>query len=263
MYKPSSKIIVDSKTQSLILEILSCAPSQKWLTDKLSHAQKVHWYEVKINCDNLHYIFEKYFQGQDPSTPSLNKKQLQLLELERDTYLYLYDMLRQCWKFVKPEIWKLGKGFDFTVPGEAATQAIGFGVEASFSACLQYSTFHPSALYEMYRTTRKLQKLVSSRLELKQPLTQGEVNRFKQHASRVNAAIPLDNNAIIFIFFLLEACAMAAHYEIELRPCVKESLRRISLRNEAFLKCLPGKKGFEFDGKGNKLHASSKGGIYE
>lgn len=263
MYKPSSKIIVDPEAQGQIMYVLGRMPRDQYLANNLSEIQEFHWYEQRVFYRDLYYFFERYFQGESLSCSLLqksDKKFLEVLEAECHYYLFLYQMVYQCWEHIEPY---LSQERDIPSPGYAVALSIGTTSHYRFVECLHYSTFSPTAVSKLLRKQKKIDELVLSKQELNQPFTRAEENMLAQHIKDVRKTFRFDQQFSDFDDFLQAICGIVACRYPSLQKYIDDFLMHISLRSKVAAKGLSKIRGYEFDGKGNKRFSSSAGGVYE
>ena len=127
---------------------------------------KEHWFDCKLFFELLNESLTNYFSGQQWKAIDIHKRLYELVELWRNYYVRLYDLIYNCWQPIKGKLNRLGVSFDS--PGQLVSEILRIHSYEFFVRVLP--EFTTGNLYKEF-SPRKYNKLVRKYQKLKQKET--------------------------------------------------------------------------------------------
>jgi hypothetical protein len=110
----------------VVLIHLSDLPPLTNLYDSDTFDRVEHWLLVKSHAEMLYYSFRSYYQGLDNPHENIPSDLKYLIDLERDSYKSLYDLIHDGWVYIKSAVQndKLDNFGLFETPGKVFLQIL-------------------------------------------------------------------------------------------------------------------------------------------
>lgn len=145
-----------------------------------------HWFLVKKQAEMLYYSFRNYYQGLGNPHENIPSDLKYLIDLKRDSYKSLYDLIHDGWVYIKSAVQnsKLDDFGLFETPGKLFLQILTNEIlfqlllaypEDEINGGNDYSAFSPRQHYKQKAEIDKLRRLKASGL-----LSKPEANKLRR-----------------------------------------------------------------------------------
>lgn len=221
-----------------------------------------HWFVVKKHAELLYYSFKSYFQGTGNPHENIPADVKYLIDLQRDIYKSLYDLIHDGWIHIKTASQKLDNFGLFETPGKVFLQIITD--EILFQLNLAYpedkssggngqSSFLPRQYSKKEAEIEKLRRLKANGVLSK--LEAAKLHRLEVQQSKLTK-----DQGRVLRYFCVNACSKAGKKTTTHRKYV-EYLRLEAELDTHLRKVSRKARGFAWE-KGTLRRGCQEGGTY-